>query len=64
MNHMLHIAAATQMRLDTQGRSYYRRKLAEGKTRMEAMRCLKRRMSDAIYRQLLTDAEDRVDQQD
>ena len=41
MNHMLHIAAATQARLDTEGRVYYRRKLAEGKTRMEAMRCLK-----------------------
>ena len=26
MNHMLHIAAATQIRLDTDGRAYYRRK--------------------------------------
>jgi transposase len=56
MNHMLHIAAATQVRLDTEGRRYFRRKLAEGKTRMEAMRCLKRRISDAVYRQLLADA--------
>jgi transposase len=56
MNHMLHIAAATQIRLDTEGRAYYRRKLADGKTRMEAMRCLKRRISDAVYRQLLADA--------
>jgi transposase len=56
MNHMLHIAAATQARLDTEGRVYYRRKLAEGKTRMEAMRCLKRRISDAVYRQLIADA--------
>ena len=56
MNHMLHIAATTQIRLDTPGRAYYRRKLAAGKTRMEAMRCLKRRISDAIYRQLLNDA--------
>jgi len=56
MNHMLHIAAATQIRLDTEGRRYYRRKLATGKTRMEAMRCLKRRISDAIYRQLVADA--------
>src|SRR3989337_2648645 len=54
---MLHIAAATQIRLDTDGRAYYRRKLAEGKTRMEAMRCLKRRISDAIYRQLVADAQ-------
>jgi transposase len=56
MNHMLHIAAATQIRLDTRGRAYYRRKLAAGKSRMEAMRCLKRRISDAVYRQLLADA--------
>jgi transposase len=56
MNHMLHIAAATQTRLDTPGRGYYRRKLGAGKTRMEAMRCLKRRISDAVYRQLIADA--------
>ena len=48
MNHMIHIAAATQIRLDTPGRAYYRRKLAAGKTRAEAMRCLKRRLSDAL----------------
>jgi transposase len=57
MNHVIHIAAATQIRLDTPGRAYYRRKLAAGKTRAEAMRCLKRRISDAIYRQLLADAK-------
>ena len=56
MSHMIHIAAATQIRLDTPSRAYYRRKLAAGKTRAEAMRCLKRRISDAIFRQLLTDA--------
>jgi hypothetical protein len=57
MNHMLHIAAATQVRLDTEGRAYCRRKLVAGKTRMEAMRCLKRRISDAVYRQLAADAQ-------
>ena len=57
VNHMIHIAAATQIRLDTEGRAYYRRKLAAGKTRMEAMRCLKRRISDAVYRQLVADAQ-------
>ena len=56
MNHMIHIAAATQIRLDTDGRAYYRRKLAAGKSRREAMRCLKRRISDALYRQLRRDA--------
>ena len=62
MNHMLHIAAATQARLDTPGRAYYRRKLAAGKTRMEAMRCLKRRISDAVFRQLLADTRARQTQ--
>ena len=57
MNHMIHIAAVTQLRLDTEGRAYYRRKRAEGKKPMEAMRCLKRRISDAIYRQLVADAQ-------
>jgi len=55
MNHMIHIAAVTQIRLDTEGRAYYRRKRAEGKKPLEAMRCLKRRISDALYRQLLAD---------
>ena len=57
MNHMIHIAATTQIRLDTPGRAYYRRKIAAGKSRAEAMRCLKRRISDALYRQLRTDAK-------
>jgi hypothetical protein len=56
MNHMLHMAATTQIRLDTEGRTYYRRKRAAGKTHLEALRCLKRRISDAVYRQLLADA--------
>ena len=57
VNHMIHIAAVTQLRLDTEGRVYYRRKRAEGKKPMEAMRCLKRRISDRVYRQLLSDAQ-------
>jgi len=57
MNHMLHIAAITQLRLDTEGRVYYRRKRAAGKRPLEAIRCLKRRISDNVYRRLLADAE-------
>jgi len=53
---MLHMAALSQIRLNTQGRAYYRRKRVAGKTHLEAMRCLKRRISDAVYRQLLHDA--------
>jgi hypothetical protein len=40
------MAAIIQIRLDTEGRSYYRGKLAEAKTRKEARRCLKRRLAD------------------
>ena len=57
MNHMIHIAAVTQIRNTTDGQAYYRRKKAEGKKPLEALRCLKRRISDSIYRQLLADAE-------
>jgi transposase len=56
LNHVLHIATVAQLRNDTDGRAYYRRKLAESKTPMEAMRCLPRRLSDVVYRQLVTDA--------
>ena len=48
--------AVVQLRHDTDGRAYYRRKLAEGKTPMEAMRALKRRLSDVVYRQMINDA--------
>jgi len=57
LNHALHIAAVTQIAHDTPGRIYFDRKLAEGKTRKEALRALKRRISDAVYRQLLTDLD-------
>ena len=56
LNHVLHVAAIVQIRHDTEGRAYYRRKLAAGKTPMEALRCLKRRLSDVVYRQLVADA--------
>jgi transposase len=56
LNHVLYIAAVCQIRHDTPGRAYYRRKLAEGKTSLEALRCLRRRLSDVVYRQLVADA--------
>jgi hypothetical protein len=40
----------------TPGRAYYHRKLAAGKTTKEALRCLKRRISDAVYRRLIADS--------
>lgn len=48
--------AIVQISHDTEGRTYYRRKLAAGKTPMEALRCLKRRLSNVVYRQFVADA--------
>ena len=56
LNYVLHMAAIAQIRLDTEGRTYYRRKLGEAKPCKEARRCLKRRLSDMVYRQLVVDA--------
>ena len=56
INHAIHMVAVTQVRNDTPGRGYYRRKLAEGKTKKEALRCLKRKISAAVYRHLVDDA--------
>ena len=56
LNWAIHIAAVVQVRNQTPGRVYYERKLAAGKTKPEALRCLKRRITDAIYRQLRVDA--------
>jgi transposase len=57
LNHALHLIAIVQVRHPTAGQAYYRRKLAEGKSPKEALRCLKRRLSDAVYRQLLADQQ-------
>jgi len=58
LNHAIHIVAITQLRnRGTEGRLYYERKVAEGKTPREAIRALKRRISDRLYRQLWIDAE-------
>ncbi len=57
LNHAIHMAAVTQIRYrHSQGRAYYDKKLAEGKTPKEALRCLKRQISDAIFACLQADA--------
>ena len=57
LNNTLHMAAVTQIRNpDTEGRIYFERKVAEGKTKKEALRSLKRQVSNAVYRQLVLDA--------
>lgn len=56
LNRALHVAAVTQVRNDTAGRAYYRRKLDEGKSRKEALRALKRQIAKVVYRHLVADA--------
>jgi transposase len=57
LNHAIHMIAVTQIRnLESEGRGYYDTKVAAGKTKREAMRALKRKVSDRVYRQLVTDA--------
>ena len=56
LNCALHTVAITQIGRDTPGRAYYQRKRAAGKSHREALRCLKRRLSDVVYRQLLHDS--------
>jgi transposase len=53
LNSCLHVMALVQIRNTTEGRAYFLRKRAEGKSKKEAMRCLKRRLSDVVYRQLI-----------
>jgi hypothetical protein len=57
LNHALHMAAICQIRqTNSEGRIYFERRVAERKTKKEAIRALKRHLSNAVYRQLLLDA--------
>jgi transposase len=49
--------AVCQARSDPRGGAYHRKKLAEGKSRRKAMRCLKRHISDAVFKSLMADLE-------
>ena len=57
LNHAIHMVAVTQVRhRHSEGRAYYDKKLAEGKTPKEALRSLKRQISNAIFACLQADA--------
>ncbi len=56
LNHAFHMVALTQIRRpDSAGRVYYDTKIAAGKTHNEAMRCLKRRLADHVWRLMIRD---------
>jgi transposase len=57
LNNALHMVAVCQARSDVRGGAYYRKKIAEGKSGKEALRCLKRRVSDAVFKSLMADLE-------
>ena len=56
LNHALHYIAVTCCRLDPETKIFMERKLAEGKSKKEAMRCLKRHLASRIYRTMMADA--------
>ena len=55
INTALHMAAVTQQRLNGEGAAYYAKQLDAGKTRAEAMRLLRRRISDRVFHALRVD---------
>ena len=56
LNRALYVIALTQSRHEPRAVAYLDKKRAEGKTRREALRCLKRQLSDTVYRRLVADA--------
>jgi transposase len=53
LNRAIHYVALTQATREPRAVAYLARKQAEGKTRREALRCLKRRLSTVIFKTLL-----------
>ncbi|HJU01015.1 MAG TPA: IS110 family transposase [Actinomycetes bacterium] len=59
LNVAMHRIAITQLRLGGTGRAYVQRRLAAGDTKTEAIRALRRRISDQVYRRLRADEHQR-----
>ncbi len=56
LNAAIHRIAVTQMRIHHDAKSYLARRMTMGNTKTEALRALKRKLSDVVYRALLADA--------
>ncbi len=56
-NRALHVVVLNRMRRDPRTQEYVARRTAEGKSKKEAMRCLKRYIARETYRAILLDAE-------
>jgi transposase len=61
LNHAIHMIALTQARMEPRARAYIERRRSEGRTRRDAVRALKRHLSDVVYQQLRADAGLRAD---
>jgi transposase len=59
-NRALHVVALNRMRRDSRTQRYVARRMAEGKSKKEAMRCLKRYIARETYRAILLDAGARI----
>jgi transposase len=55
LNSALHRIAITQLRVGGRGREYYERRLAANDTKTAAIRALRRRLSDEVFRRLRID---------
>lgn len=56
LNYALHVVAVVQLRCGGEGRAYYDRKTAAGKSHKEALRALKRQLSDVVFRTLVAES--------
>ena len=57
LNHAIHFMAITQLRIHPDAKDYILKKVSEGKSKREAIRCLKRHLANVIYRKMMSDAE-------
>lgn len=58
-NTALHVIAITQFRLGGPGRAYVTKRMASNKTKKDALRCLRRHLSNEVYRRLILDRQTR-----
>jgi transposase len=59
LNRALHTIAVVQARCDPRAKAYMAKRMAEGKSRLEALRCLKRHLANVVLRTMLADAKSR-----
>jgi transposase len=63
LNVALHRIAVTQIRLPGRGRDYLAKRMAAGDSKTEAIRALRRRISDEVYRRMTHDEADHAARQ-